>query len=1201
MKKNQHYGDFDKHLLKILRVMRLSLFLILGSSVMAFSTTSYSQNAKLSLNFNNATVKEVIKSIEDQSEFIFFYQDQHIDMDRRVNISVNNMQIDDVLNQLFAGTDNNYFIRDRQIVIGKTEKQVEETIPSLPLQRIIAPVEQQPQRRDITGSVKDNRGQPLPGVAVVIKGTTIGTVTNNNGSFQLSIPVEAQVLEFSFVGMKRQEISAVGTNVFNVVMEDETFGVDEVVVVGYGTQKKANLTGAVDHVSSDVFQNRTVTNVTQALQGVMPNVNIRLMDGNPSLSPPVNIRGLTSIGAGGEALVLIDGVEGDLRVLNPNDIESISVLKDAASAAIYGARGAFGVMLITTKSAPRDKMVLTYSANFTVKQPTTVFDHVTDGYLFAKMFNEAHLGMTDYVTSPLGINKTVRFSQRYLDELKRRSEDPSLPRTDIDPVTGEYWYFHSTNWYEELQKSSMSSNEHNLSIAGGSASTSFYLSARHYFQEGLFRYNSDDYKTANVRAKGSAQVLPWMQVTNNFEYSNVLYHYPIDGAGEQVGPWAMIALEQFPMVPLKNPDGTLTHSAAYGVGDFYYGKNATNQKSNLFRNTSSVTVDFLESKLKVNADFTYSFFNREDWTKRVPVPYSIRPGEISFLGAAKNDLEENYNRNQYIASNLYGEYEDYLGERHYVKIMCGVNYEESEIKRLALRRDGLIYPDAEDINLAIGINMLTRGGYEKWRTLGTFFRLNYIYGDRYLFEVNGRYDGSSKFPAYERFGFFPSISFGWRITQEPWLNLPENVFSDIKIRGSYGSLGNGNIASYRFQELYSVGLHGRVLDNVRPSFTSQPTVIPDGLTWEVSTTQNVGLDITMINNKLQLVGDIYVRHTKDMFTVGPALPAVFGVSPPRGNYADLKTSGWELMVMWRNKFNLGKKPFNYSARASLADNISKILKFNNPDKRLRDFYEGQIIGEIWGYVTEGFFTSMEDIASHADQSLIRQSNARRLLPGDVKFKDLNNDGVINAGTITLDNPGDRKIIGNSSPRYTYGFHLDTDWNNFFANVFFQGVAKQDWYPSAGASLFWGAYNRTYNGIPTWHLKPGIIWSKENPDSYFPRLRGHNRLGDDILGRALLPQTKYLQNVAYIRLKSLQVGYNLPKTLISRINADAARLFVTGENIWSWSPLYRRARDIDPENIRRSDSIIRPAIAYNAGDAYNYPILGTFSVGLSVTF
>jgi len=699
---------------------------------------------------------------------------------------------------------------------------------------------------DITvrGQVVDEAGDPLPAATVTVEGTTRGTITDLEGNYSITVPEDA-ILVFSYIGYEAMRVPVDNRSQIDVTLNTDMSSLEEVVVVGYGTQRRGNLTGAVDQVSSEVFENRPMTNLNQGLQGVLPNVNIRMMDGNPSGAPAINIRGTTSIGAGGNALVLIDNVEGDPSMLNPNDIESVTVLKDAASASIYGARGAFGVVLITTKKAPEDRMQITYSTNYSRKRPTTTFDHVTDGYTFARMFNEAHLGRTDYATPPLGVNKTIRFSPEYLAELKRRSEDPSLPRVDIDPETGEYRYFYSTNWYEELQKSSLGVTEHNLNFTGSSDKTSFYLSGRYFFQEGLFRYNSDDYRTGNLRAQGSIEVLPWLEINNNFEYSNRNYHYPIDGAGEQVGPWAMIALEHFPMAPLHNPDGTLTYSAAYGVGDFWYGKNAIDQKVNRFRNTTGVTATFLENKLRINGDFTFTHVSENEQTTRVPVPYSVRPGAIEWLGANKNDLENVSRTTSYIASNLYGEFEDFVDERHYYKLMVGANYEDSQYSRLFARRDGLLFPDAEDLNLAIGENMNIQGGYERWRTLGAFFRANYIYDDRYLLEVNGRYDGSSKFPTYERYAFFPSLSLGWRLTEEPWWDVSDRILSDIKIRGSYGSLGNGNIGAYRFQELYSVSAqHSRVLGGTRPSYTRLPTILPAGLTWETSTTQNIGLDIS---------------------------------------------------------------------------------------------------------------------------------------------------------------------------------------------------------------------------------------------------------------------------------------------------------------------------------------------------------------------
>jgi len=358
-------------------------------------------------------------------------------------------------------------------------------------------------------------------------------------------------------------------------------------------------------------------------------------------------------------------------------------------------------------------------------------------------------------------------------------------------------------------------------------------------------------------------------------------------------------------------------------------------------------------------------------------------------------------------------------------------------------RNGLIYPDAQDINLALGQSIVTTGGYDKWAILGGFYRVNYSFKDKYLIEADGRYDGSSKFPSNQRYAFFPSVSAGWRLSKEAFWKVSPNLISDLKIRASYGSLGNGNINSYAFQEQFGISQSGRVLNGIRPQRTSQPGVIPDGLTWETSTTSNLGLDFSMLGNKLVFSGDVYKRTTKNMFTVGPALPATFGTTVPKGNYADLETKGFELALSWNDKFNVGSKPFTYDVQLTLADNTATITKFNNPTKRLAninntvtpDYYVGQRVGEIWGFVTDGFFTK-DNIGEASKQKLYKATNGGNWAVGDIKFKDLNKDGVIDIGDNTAGKPGDKVVLGNLSPRYTYGINLGAGWNNIFFSVFF---------------------------------------------------------------------------------------------------------------------------------------------------------------------
>jgi TonB-linked SusC/RagA family outer membrane protein len=648
---------------------------------------------------------------------------------------------------------------------------------------------------------------------------------------------------------------------------------------------------------------------------------------------------------------------------------------------------------------------------------------------------------------------------------------------------------------------------------------------------------------------------------------------------------------------MLNPDGTLTHSASYTVGDFYYGRNGFEMGRSVIRNTSGFTSSFFDDTFRVIGDFSFQHTNSDEFRRRVQVPYSKAPGVIEYVGTQYNDIRNTIDRTNYIATNLYGEYDNWFGENHYLKVMLGSNYEESTFQRLRAERNGLILEDGRDLNLALGQSILTGGGYEKWRIFGGFYRLNYIFGDRYLFEFNGRYDGSSKFPEDQRYAFFPSVSVGWRISQEPFWGIPHNIVSDLKLRASYGSLGNGSISSYAFLETFSISQSGRILNGIQPMRTSNPSVLPQGLTWETSTTRNFGMDLSMASGRLQFTGDMYVRETTDMYTIGMTLPATFGATSPRGNYADLRTTGWETMLAWRNRFSLVNRPFNYNIRVTLADYQAEILKYNNPDKFLNDYYEGMKMGEMWGFVTEGFFTSQEEIAAHADQSRYRSTSWGEIMPGDIKLRDVDGDGFITPGDNTYNNPGDRVIIGNTTPRYTFSLNLGGDWNNFFLSVFFQGVGKQDWYPRYESNIFWGQYNRPYGDIPKWHLNEGIIWSEENPNSFFPRYvsRLANRSGAILREQ----QSGYVMNAAYIRMKNLQFGYNLPSTLISRVGMRSARVYMTMDNFWTWSPLYRTVDNIDVENATApSDQLFTSS---NAGDGYNYPMLKSISLGLNVTF
>ncbi|HTE24450.1 SusC/RagA family TonB-linked outer membrane protein [Flavitalea sp.] len=1066
----------------------------------------------------------------------------------------------------------------------------------------------------VTGTVKDDGGAPLSNVTVVAINESDSTLqksamTNELGVFRLELATGTNYrFRMSYVGFQTLEIRNYSLNpgenkaVMATMVTSSTAALDEVIVVGFGTQKRLNATGAVDQISSKNLESRPITNLTQGLQGQIPNLNLRMADGKPTQSPSYNIRGTTSIGQGGNALVLIDGFEGDPSLINPNDVETVSVLKDAASAAIYGARGVFGVVLITTKKGVKGRTSVTYSSNFALKSPITTPDFVTDGYTWSKMFAEAFVNGDG--AFPQNANKTQKFSQAYLDEFKRRAESGQPYNTvEVNPTTGEYTYYGSTDYYAELYKKNTPAFENNISASGGSDKASFLVSGRFLNQKGLFRYNSDDYDMKNIRARGSIEVFPWLTIENNMDYSSMNYHNPIN-VGEGGGIWRNIADEGKPTMPLYNPDGTLTFASVYTIGDFIYGKNGIDTRRDVLRNITGLRSKFFNNKFRVNADFTFRNTDESRNQKRVQVPYSNFQGVTAFVGTTTNDLLFDERKTRYWATNIYAEFEPDLGGDHYLKVMVGYNYEQSTYNRLNVQRNGIIFEDAFNLNLAAGQSIATSGDYEQWAFVGGFSRLNYSFKDRYLVEVNARYDGSSKFPADQQYGFFPSVSAGWRINKEAFWHVSPNIISDLKIRGSYGALGNGNIDSYRFQELFAVTQSSVILGGTRPQTTRNPNVIPEGLTWETSTTTNIGLDITMLAGRLSFVGDAYIRKTTDMFTFGLTPPATFGADVPKGNYADLTTSGWEASLTWNDKVGGGNKPVRYNVRLILADNKTKIDKYNNPDKFLSTdpnnptYYVGQTLGEIWGYETEGFFLDAADIASHAKQNpQMRASPSGLWFPGDIKLRDLNKDGLINVGENKADKSGDRRIIGNSSPRYTYGVNLGADWNNISFSVFFQGVGKQQWYPSTETEMFWGQYNRPYNNVPVFHL--GNMWTPENTNAYFPRTM--SRAASNNTNRTLgVAQTRYLQNVAYVRMKNVQLGYSLPSKWIGRIGARSLRVYFSGENLFTSSPMYKIVKNtIDVENAVVADRDLNNNPTN--GDGYNYPMLKSYSFGINVVF
>ncbi len=1063
----------------------------------------------------------------------------------------------------------------------------------------------------VSGTVVDGgSGDPLIGASVLVEGTTRGTVTDLDGRFSLSVPRGAKLVVGSIGYKDYSFLSSGNTHDLRISLEVSSEYLDEVVVVGYGSVKKENLTGAVDQVSADVFAGRPVANATQMLQGVVPNLNIELVDGKPGRSADYNIRGATSVGAGGTALVLIDGVEGDPTQLNPNDIESVSVLKDAASAAVYGSRAPYGVVLITTKN-PTDEedFKITYNGSFSVMDPTAVPDVVTDGFVYASLFSEAYYNVSGkYHTT---INKSQPFSRSWLEDFRQRQLAGIQRTTEIGP-DGKYVYYGNEDYYSFLYRDFTTAQSHNVSVSGGGKNYGYYLSGRFYQYDGLFTRSTDKYHTMNLRAKVSANIRPWLKLSENITFNNEFYHIPSTSNQQSSGNfWTAINAEGHPSSPIFNPDGTMTKSGAYAVGGLVTENNYINRTIKNYKTTTALRAEFFKKTLRLNADFTYSDRGRSQLTKRTVIPYSEAPGEISYLGTPGLDdyLQEYNSRTDYIAVNAYAEYENTWKKKHYFKAMAGYNYEREKWKAVTARRYDLLTYDTDAINLAVGDDMSVSSSESRWRVAGFMFRINYAYDERYLFEVNGRYDGSSKFPTSSQWGFFPSASAAWRISKEHWFKVDPKWITSLKLRGSFGELGNGSVSAYAFMERFSYENMGkgasewcRSLDGVSGMrYTSVPTQVPDNLTWETSQSIDVGLDLSMFMGRLDFTFDWYQRRTYNMYTVGPSLPDTYGTSAPKGNYADMRTRGWELSLSWHDTFDLSGSPLSYGIKATLADSRAFITKYYNPTRSISDYYEGYEIGDIWGWRVEGLFRDQAQIDTYwtdiqtgkpipYEQTRIRMHDDGITYPGDVIFADLNHNNKIDSGSSTVDDPGDQTIIGNSSPRFPYSFTLDLGWHGVFLTAFFQGVGKRLWSPTKEGP-FWGQYCRPYAQAYKWQLDN--CWTPDNPDALLPRCTGYCGVSwqDKRIDR-------YLMDVSYLRLKNLQLGYNFPKKLISKAKLSSLSVYFSAENLWTWSPMHKYTRDFDVVTVcYGSDS----DLGGGQGDGYNYPTMRTFSFGVNIGF
>lgn len=1125
-------------------IMKLVIFLTI---LLSFHVFADNKAQTISLNVKDAYLKVVMKDIQRKQGYSFFFRGDHI-ANTKVSVSFKNEGLAAAMEKILEGHPFTWHQEDGYIIIAEKVPQNLHSLDNF-------------QEREIKGRVTDQNNNALAGVTVSIKGQKVGTSTNYSGEYKLIVPNNRTTLVFSIVGYQTMEKPIDISNEINIRLLPAVSDLDEVVVVGYDTQKKANLSGAVESVDTKRLEDRPLGNLGQVLQGVSPGLNVFTNNsgGQPDATMNFNIRGM------GSPLVLVDGLPVDINLINPADIENISIIKDASSAAIYGANAPYGVILITTKRGKMQdgKPVLNYNNTLSASAPTLV-PSPSNSLEFATYMNDATINSG---SSPL-------FTDAVIEKIKQFLDNPnSIQAVGPDPLDPSKWAKRenangNTNWYKELLKPWAFRQKHDLSLNGATNAFDYYVSLGLFDHNGQLRYGDEGYNRYNIDAKLGAKVTDWMKFNFLTKFSNSEANYPNDGYGlDRAVMWHDFS-RRFPTDPLKYPDGNYSEMSRVQV--FENGGREIH-----------ITNDFwtkIEAELNplpgwdIKADFGWNNKGLTSSLHRAKMEVTGPDGTIysHFDTTPLNSMTKTYAKLKYWNANIYSSFEKKF-EEHYFKILIGHQREYNSFDNLSGYRDELLTDFVPSIILATG-TMRILDEISEWATLGTFARLNYNYKGKYLLEFNGRYQGSSRFEESSRFGFFPSVSAAYRLSEEPYWEPLKNTVNEFKLRASYGSLGNHNVSNFLYLPIMGVRPQVSWLDGNGPVVgVSAPGIVSSSLTWETISSANIGFDAQLLANKLSITFDLFQRNIDNMIGTPDPLPVTLGTSVPQENNAAQQNKGWELSLGYKDQvFN----EFQYSITVGLTDYKTIITKWNNPNKVLNQNYEGKTLGEIWGYTSNGLFQTQEEINDAASQTRFYGV----WHPGDVKYEDLNNDHIIGPGLNTVDDHGDLKIIGNSSPRYLYNLNFGASYKNFDFNMFWNGVAKQE--ASLSDFVFWGHTDHVWG--TSVFKEHQDYFREDNKDAFWPKpyISSETHKNRQV-------STRYLQNIAYLRLKNISLGYTFPQSISKLIYVGKLRAFINAENLLSFSKVQPF---LDPEGVGGS-----------WGSGKVYPIQKTLSFGLNVQF
>lgn len=1149
MDKFYNKPNLCRTLMKISLTQMLIAMLCMGVSYAYDANGQEMLDQRVNLKLSNEDLKTTLGTIERTAKVRFIYNPKEIQTNQKVNLDAKNEKLKEVLEQVFSQLKIGYEVKGKQIALFKKAVGFIETPQQTPNVLLTQNIDQ-----NVTGTVTDEKGEALVGVTVQVKGTTRGATTDGKGAFKISVVDSKSILVFSYIGYTKQEITVGNQTNFTINLAVDDKSLEEVVVVGYGVQKKVNMTGAVSTIDSKAIENRPASNLATAMQGTSPGLIITRTTGQPGEEGVnIQIRGATSANGNVDPLVIVDGVTAPantLQTINPNDVENISVLKDAAAASIYGAQAAGGVILITTKKGKSGKVTFDYLGQYGTDWSINVPGRMS-------LLEEAEFANLAQKNAGSG----AAYSDFDLEQIRN-----NVPYVINPTDTTTYNYYNQVPLTDQILRKYTSMQTHNITARGGTDKLNFLISGGYYDKQGVFKVGPDRVKRYNLRINLGAQLTKHLSLDSRLSYTLQDQEASSAGLNGQGLLYQIYRLRT--RTPFFTPEGR--YNGAGSAATAYASLEAggyNNYARNFFDGVFTAKLaDVVKGlTLRAVAGTQYRRGDRDIFARTVPLWGRSRI--LSYLNQVNSysmtrELTKNTNL-QFLAN-----YDLKVGSKHTFGFFAGYQWEDFRYDAITTAANNLVSNDLPTLNLGNDLTKSNSQNIQTYAFQSVFGRFNYNFSDKYLFEATYRIDESSKLAPGLRTKGFASASAGWNVHREPWFARALPFFSEFKLRGSWGQLGGSlgsNLGNYDYLNSLSRSSN-LVLGDSRASYIFQGSIPSSSLSWETIETTNGGINIGLLANRLQITGDYYVKYNRNMLTP-QQLPATIGVGTPRVNNGELKSWGWETEVLYRDKIGKG---FSYSIGFNLSDNQNELLNYAGRvvvAAGTNSLIQGYPLNTIWGYETAGYFQTADEVKAWAFQD-------NRAGAGDVKYIDQNGDGRLTVGQGRVDNYGDLVYLGTTNPRYLFGTNLGFQWKGLDFSIFFQGVGKRKYRPviESIAPL-----------LVTWKQALAIhrdYWTPENQNALYPRPyvgATHNYVSSD----------KWILNAAYMRLKNIQLGYTLPSALTNKLKVSRARFFFSGQDLFTLTKLGAFQGYYDPETRDNVEN--------------DYPFFATASVGLNLSF